>query len=102
MTAMPDAFINASFGPYLLRELISAGGIAEVYRATHQDDQRAVAVKMMRPEMQKDKDHLTCFKDEFEYLKRLSHDALPAARRIGEIRGRASFAMDYIAGDPLH
>jgi serine/threonine protein kinase len=99
---MPDAFINAAFGPYLLREMISAGGIAEVYRATHQEDQRPVAVKMMRPEMQKDKDHLTCFKDEFEFLKRLSHEALPAARRFGEIRGRASFAMDYIAGEPLH
>lgn len=99
---MPDAFINAAFGPYLLREMISAGGIAEVYRATHQEDQREVAVKMMRPEMQKDKNHLTCFKDEFGYLQRLSHEALPAARRFGEIRGRASFAMDYIAGEPLH
>ncbi len=99
---MPDAFINAAFGPYLLRDMISAGGIAEVYRATHQDDQRPVAVKMMRPEMQKDKDHLTSFKDEFEFLKRLSHEALPAARRFGEIRGRASFAMDFIAGEPLH
>ncbi len=99
---MPDAFINAAFGPYLLREMISAGGIAEVYRATHQEDQRSVAVKMMRPEMQKDKGHLACFKDEFDFLKRLSHEALPTARRIGEIRGRAAFAMDYIAGEPLH
>ncbi len=99
---MPDPFINAAFGPYLLREQISAGGIAEVYRATHQEDQRPVAVKMMRPEKQKDKVHLTGFKDEFAFLQRLNHDALPAARRIGEIRGRASFAMDFMAGDPLH
>src|SRR5580658_4953947 len=102
MTAMPDAFINAAFGPYLLREMISGGGIAEVYRATHQEDQRSVAVKMMRPEMQQDKGHLTCFKDEFAFLQRLSHEALPVARRFGEIRGRAAFAMDLIPGEPLH
>jgi eukaryotic-like serine/threonine-protein kinase len=99
---MPDAFINAAFGPYLLREMISGGGIAEVYRATHQEDQRSVAVKMMRPEMQQDKGHLTSFKDEFAFLQRLSHEALPVARRFGEIRGRASFAMDLIPGEPLH
>jgi serine/threonine-protein kinase len=102
MTAMPDAFINASFGPYVLREVISAGGIAEVYRATHQEDQRPVAVKMMRPDKQADKYHLGCFKDEFGFLQRLSHASLPAGRRFGEIRGRASFAMDFISGEPLH
>jgi serine/threonine-protein kinase len=100
---MPDAsFVNASFGPYTLRELISAGGIAEVYRAEHNDDHRSVAVKIMRPEKQSDKYHRSCFDEEFGFLKDLKHPALPAARRQGEIKGRACFAMDYFSGYPVH
>ena len=84
---MVSTLINAAFGPYILRDMISAGGIAEVYRATHQEDQRAVAVKVMRPEMQADKYHHACFREEFGYLQRLQHDGLPAARRHAGQRG---------------
>jgi serine/threonine protein kinase len=100
---MPEAALtNASFGPFVLRELISAGGIAEVYRAQHNDDGRPVAVKVMRPDKQLDKYHHKCFLDEFEFLQSLRHPGLPVARRQGEIKGRACFAMDFINGQPLH
>jgi len=99
---MPDPLINASFGPFILREQISAGGIAEVYRAQHSDDQRSVAVKVMRADKQQDKYHLKCFRDEFAFLQKLQHACLPKGRREGEVKGRACFAMDYISGDPLH
>jgi serine/threonine protein kinase len=100
---MPDASLtNASFGPYTLREQISAGGIAEVYRGEHNDDHKSVAVKVMRPEKQADKYHRQCFDEEFAYLKDLKHPGLPNARRQGEIKGRACFAMDFISGTPVH
>lgn len=100
---MPDASLtNTAFGPYTLREQISAGGIAEVYRGEHNDDHKSVAVKIMRTEKQADKYHRQCFDDEFTFLKELKHQGVPAARRQGEIKGRACFAMDYFSGFPVH
>jgi serine/threonine-protein kinase len=100
---MPDANLtNTPFGPYTLREQISAGGIAEVYRAEHNDDHKSVAVKIMRAEKQADKYHRQCFDDEFNFLKELKHPGVPGARRQGEIKGRACFAMDYFSGFPVH
>lgn len=100
---MPDpSLVNATFGSWTLREVISAGGIAEVYRGEHSDDGRSVAIKVMRSEKQKDKYHLTAFQREFEFLTTLKHPALPVGRRMGEIKGRACFAMDYFSGMPLH
>lgn len=97
-----NSLINASFGPYMLRELISAGGIAEVYRAEHSDDRKVVAVKVMRPEKQLDKYHRQCFQDEFAFLKELKYPGIPVGRRQGDIKGRDSFAMDYFSGYPVH
>ena len=93
---------NAAFGPYTLRELISAGGIAEVYRAEHNEDRKSVAVKVMRSEKQADKYHRSCFDDEYALLQQLKHPSLPSVRRQGEIKGRACFAMDYFSGQPMH
>jgi len=100
---MPDiSLTNASFGPYTLREQISAGGIAEVYRGEHNDDHKSVAIKVMRTEKQADKYHRQAFDDEFTVLKTLKHPGLPGVRRQGEIKGRACFAMDYFSGLPIH
>ncbi len=100
---MPDSSLtNTAFGPFTLMELISAGGIAEVYRAEHNDDRKSVAVKVMRSDMQKDKYHRTSFDDEYTILQQLKHRGLPSVRRQGEIKGRACFAMDYFTGIPLH
>jgi len=98
---MSDASLtNAAFGPYTLREMISAGGIAEVYRGEHNDDRKSVAVKVMRSEKQADKYHRRCFDD--DSLQQLKHPGLPSARRQGEVKGRACFAMDYFTGVPMH
>jgi eukaryotic-like serine/threonine-protein kinase len=100
---MPDiSLTNSSFGPYTLREQISAGGIAEVYRGEHNDDHKSVAIKVMRAEKQADKYHRQGFEDEFEFLKGIKHAGLPGARRQGEIKGRICFAMDYFSGFPVH
>ena len=100
---MPDSsLVSATFGPWTLREMVSAGGIAEVYRGEHTNDGRQVAIKVMRSEKQKEKYHHQAFLREFEYLTALKHPALASARRQGEIKGRACFAMDYFSGLPLH
>lgn len=99
---MTSVFSNATVGPYILRELISAGGVAEVFKAQHRDGQQQYAVKVIRPERAAEKHHAKAFKDEFELLEELTHPGIPKARRFDAVRGRACIIMDFVPGRPLH
>jgi serine/threonine protein kinase len=99
---MADPLINATIGPFIIRDLISGGGVAEVYRAEHADDRSIVAVKVMRPERLGDRAHVAAFQAEFAILQRIRNPGVPAARRQGEVKGRPCFIMDHVAGQPLH
>ncbi len=101
--AMPDAaLINASVGPYILRELIAVGGTAEVYRGTHRDDSRSTyAVKVIRQELRTDAVKIKAFANEFAFLRRFSHPGIPQAWRYGEVQGRAAMVMGHLPGQNL-
>jgi eukaryotic-like serine/threonine-protein kinase len=98
---MAKTLANQSIGPFTLREIIGAGGIAEVYRADHYDDGRHYAVKVMRPERAAEKAQVKNFLEEFDTLQALKHPSIPVARRQGELDGRPAFVMDLIAGSNL-
>jgi serine/threonine protein kinase len=99
---MAETLINQSVGPYVVREPISAGGVAEVFRVQHRTDHSVLALKVLRPERQAEKHHLKAFNDEFDLLSRLDHPGIPKARRREEIKGRACILMDFVPGQTLH
>ena len=93
---------NSVLGPYVLRDLIGAGGVAEVFRAHHRDgDGREYAVKVMRPERAAEKQQVKDFLEEFDTLSNLKHRSIPIARRQGEVGGTPAFVMDLIPGRNL-
>ncbi len=99
---MTSVFTNATVGPYILRELISAGGVAEVFKAQHRDGAGEYAVKVMRPERMIEKHHLKAFKAEYELLARLDHPGIPKGRRYDAVRERPCIVMNFVPGRPLH
>ncbi len=104
--AMSRSLTNMAFGPYVLREIIGAGGIAEVYRADHRDDghrtdHHGYAIKVMRPERAAEKQQVKNFLEEYDTIQSLTHQSIPVVRRQGEIDGRPAFAMDLVPGDNL-
>mgnify|MGYP000546895790 CR=1 FL=1 len=99
---MAVSLANATVGPFVVRELISAGGIAEVYRAQHRDDAKSYALKVMRPERQAEKQHLKAFRNEFALLQRLDHPGIPKGRRLDEVKGRACIVLDHVPGKTLY
>lgn len=99
---MSQALTNVAVGPYIIRDLISAGGVAEVYRAQHQETHREYAAKIIRPERQAEKHHLKNFKEEFELLQQLDHPCIPKSRRFEDVKGRACMILDFVPGMPLH
>ena len=98
---MAKTLANQTLGPFTLREIIGAGGIAEVYRADHRDDGRQYAVKVMRPERAAEKAQVKNFLEEFDTIQALKHPGIPIARRQGEIEGRPAFVMDLVEGANL-
>jgi len=99
---MTSALTNATVGPYILRELISAGGVAEVFKAQHRDGAGEYAVKVMRPERRGEKHHLKAFKAEYDLLTRLDHPGIPKGRRYDTVRERPCMVMSFVPGRPLH
>ena len=96
-----STLVNRQIGPYLLRDRIGLGGVAEVWQADHVDDSRTYAVKILRPDRLAEPKHRRCLEDEFSILEQLRHPGLPPGRRWIEVDGRAGFVMDYVAGENL-
>ncbi|GDY12497.1 hypothetical protein LBMAG53_13750 [Planctomycetota bacterium] len=94
-----SALSNAACGPYVLRELISVGATAEVYRASHRDDSnRSYAVKVIKAERLAETALTAGLREEFGLLQRLDHASLPRAWRLGGVSGRPALVMGYFAG----
>ena len=98
---MARTLANQTLGPFILREIIGVGGVAEVYRADHCNDSRQYAVKVMRPERVAERVQVRNFLEEFDTIQDLKHPSIPVPRRQGEIEGRPAFVMDLIAGANL-
>lgn len=100
---MPSSeLINVAMGPYHIVELISLGGVAEVFRAEHTDDRRSMAIKVMRKERAADKDQVKAFEAEYGFLEKMDHPGIPKVKRYGAMMNRPAMLMDYVPGRTLH
>ncbi|HVJ55191.1 MAG TPA: protein kinase [Aliidongia sp.] len=65
--------IGRTLGPYVIERLLGSGGAGHVYSAEDRDHDRAVAIKVLRPELSDDPDLRERFRNEAENLARLTH-----------------------------
>ncbi|MHC5068041.1 MAG: serine/threonine-protein kinase [Planctomycetota bacterium] len=99
---MSDSVLQHKLAGYRLVELISRGGVAEVYRAVDPADvTRQVAVKVMLRGRLDDRDLVRAFGAEYDLLEELDDRSVPKVHHHGEINGRPAFVMDYIPGRTL-
>ncbi|MCA9996085.1 MAG: protein kinase [Anaerolineales bacterium] len=68
-----NTLIGQKIGRYLVEEHIAQGGMANVYRATDTDLDRQVALKIMLPELARDKQFVDRFRREAQAVARLNH-----------------------------
>jgi serine/threonine protein kinase len=94
--------INIAMGRYHIVELISAGGVAEVFRAEHSDDRSSMAIKVMRRERAGDKEQVRSFEAEYGFLERMDHACIPKVKRYGSVMDRPSMLMEYVPGRTLY
>jgi serine/threonine-protein kinase len=90
---------------YLLCELLGSGGMAEVYRARDLRLDRAVAVKVLRPELAADPTQRVRFGREARAAASLNHPAIVAVFDSGEGAGPhfdlPYLVMEYLPGRTL-
>jgi len=71
-------------GPYEIVALLGAGGMGEVYKASDTRLDRAVAIKILPPELAADPDRRARFEREAHAISQLTHPHICALYDIGE------------------
>ena len=88
-------------GRYRLGPLLGRGGMAEVYEGHDERLDRAVAVKVLRPEMAADTGVRVRFEAEARSAARLSHPNVVAVFDTGEDEGTPYLVMERLPGETL-
>ena len=88
-------------GRYELVERIAIGGMGEVWRATDLRSGRAVAAKILRPELTGDEIFLARLRAEAANSRGLRHPNLAVVLDAGERDGSGWIIMELVQGRPL-
>lgn len=96
MTTAPD-----KIGPYEVLERISAGGMAEVYKArlTGADSfERFVAIKRILPHIARDPNFIAMFQAEAKLAVQLQHGNIAQIYQLGRQDDSFYIALEYVEG----
>ena len=88
-------------GRYELTHLVARGGMALVYRAVDRELDRAVALKVLFPELSVDRAFVERFRREAQAAANLSHPNIVPVFDWGEDDGAYFIVMEFIEGKPL-
>ncbi|MFI0356522.1 serine/threonine-protein kinase [Actinomadura sp. 9N407] len=86
---------------YRLVERLATGGMGEVWRAADQALARAVAVKLLRPELMSDAAACERFRSEARFAAALRHEGIAQVYDVGAQEGRSYLVMELVEGEPL-
>ena len=88
-------------GPYEILLLIGAGGMGQVYKARDTRLDRAVAIKLLPPDLADRPERRQRFETEARAISSLSHPNICTLFDVGEQDGRAFIVMEYLEGQTL-
>ncbi len=95
------ALVGTMVGPYLVQAELGGGAMGVVYRATHIDTNRVVALKVMRPQLLGEPTTVARFRRESRIASRLGHPHVGGVVELVEAEGRYAMALDFVDGEPL-
>ncbi|MGE0870722.1 MAG: tetratricopeptide repeat protein [Kofleriaceae bacterium] len=101
-TTPPRSFIGSRFGRYELRGLLGAGGMGQVYDAYDADLDRAIALKIIRPELGGMTSPLAeRLVRESRIMAKVVHPSVIAVHDVGRQDDAAFIAMELVRGETL-
>src|SRR5262245_23174009 len=92
------------FGKYSLLRKLSAGGMAELFRALHRSVagfEKLVVIKRILPSMNQDKGFIEMLLHEARVAATLSHPNIIQIFDVGHIEGKFFIAMEHIHGEDI-
>jgi serine/threonine-protein kinase len=93
--------VGKMFGPYLIQELLGGGAMGVVYRATHIDTNRIVALKVLRRQLLDDPTTVQRFVREARLAERLGHPHIGAVFELVHVDDRYALALELVEGESL-
>jgi WD40 repeat protein/serine/threonine protein kinase len=88
-------------GPYRVLKVLGSGGMGLVFLAEDVSLRRLVALKVMKPELARVDKARQRFLREARAAAALSHDHIVTIHQVGEDRGIAFLAMQFLQGETL-
>jgi serine/threonine protein kinase len=92
---------GARLGPFVIRSLLGAGGMGEVYLAHDTKLDRDVALKLLVAELATDSDRLRRFELEARSASALNHPAIIAIYDLGQVESQPYISMELVEGQTL-
>jgi len=93
--------IGATYGNFRIVERLGDGGMGSVYRAVDEMLDRHVAIKVLRPELARQKSLIERFRQEAIALARLSHPRITALHGLEKHGDDLLMIMEYVKGETL-
>jgi serine/threonine-protein kinase len=86
---------------YEIIEELGRGGMGRVYRVEDAKLKQEVALKLIKPEIAKDKKTIERFRNELKTARMISHKNVCRMFDIGEEKGAYFITMEYVSGEDL-
>ncbi|MBL0219676.1 MAG: serine/threonine protein kinase [Myxococcales bacterium] len=89
-------------GGYLVAELLGSGAMGAVYRGSHIDTNRVVALKVLHPHLLDETSVVERFRREARVAARLGHPHIGGVIELVQAAdGRYVIVLEYVEGEPL-
>jgi len=88
-------------GAYAVRELVGAGAVGEVWRATDERLNRDVAIKVLLPHLSSDPERVRHFAEEARTAGSLNHPNILSVHDVGAHGGAPFIVSEYVDGESL-
>ena len=88
-------------GRYEIIEELGKGGMGRVYRVEDKKLEQEVALKLIKPEIAKDKKTIERFRNELKLARNIRHKNVCGMFDLGESEGAHFITMEYIRGEDL-
>jgi len=88
-------------GPFKIGRVLGRGGMGAVYEGIHEDDNSAVAIKVLSDSFDEDAEVRVRFETEIETLKRLYHPNIVRLSGFGADHGQLYYVMEFVDGPSL-
>ncbi|NUO65764.1 MAG: serine/threonine protein kinase [Gemmatimonadaceae bacterium] len=101
VTALQSRLVQALDGRYGVRSVLGVGGMGVVFLADDVEHDRAVAIKVLRPDLPADANGVARFRREAEIAASLEHPGIIPIHEVGSEQGLHYFVMGYVTGQSL-